>query len=102
MGIVKAIDVNLLGEVTSATVMKGQTWELVYRHVSSLILLVPNESCSPDENSDDNSDNDSEVTHVQIFNDETSNSIDNVAKNDGNNYPTRKKRAAAQASQDLP
>ena len=101
MGIVKAIDVNSLGEVTSATVMKGQTRELVYRHVSSLILLVPNESCSPDENNDDNSDNDSEVTDLQIFNDDTSNGIDNVAKNDGNNYPTRKKRAAAQASQDL-
>ena len=39
MGIVKKVTENESGEVTSATVYKGKTGELVDRHVSSLIYL---------------------------------------------------------------
>lgn len=42
MGIVKEIEENSLGEITAARVFKGVTRELVYRHASSLILLLQN------------------------------------------------------------
>lgn len=42
MGIIKEIENNSLGEVTAARVFKGKTRELVYRHASSLILLLQN------------------------------------------------------------
>ena len=32
-----------MGEVTAATVLKGKTRELVYRHATTLILLIPRE-----------------------------------------------------------
>ena len=52
MGIVKEIEENSLGEVTAAKVFKGITRELVYRHASSLILLMQNNfSDSEQENS---------------------------------------------------
>lgn len=41
MGIVKSIESNELGETTAARVKKGNTGETVYRHSSSLILLIP-------------------------------------------------------------
>ena len=44
MGIVTKTETNSLGEVTSVEVKKGQTGETVYRHVSSLILLLPADS----------------------------------------------------------
>ena len=47
LGIVKRVTKNELGEVTSAEVLKGRTREVVYRHASSLILLL---HASPDSN----------------------------------------------------
>ena len=43
MGKVIDVDENSLGEVTAAHVLKGDTREKVYRHVTSLILLLPSE-----------------------------------------------------------
>ena len=43
LGIVKKIDVNHLGEVKAAWVLKGKSREIVYRTVDSLILLLPKE-----------------------------------------------------------
>ena len=53
MGRVESVEKNSLGEVTAAKIIKGGTREKVYRHVSSLILLLsyePNDdSVSNDE-----------------------------------------------------
>ena len=53
MGRVERIEKNSLSEVTAAKIIKGKTREKVYRHVSSLILLLsyePNDdSVSNDE-----------------------------------------------------
>ena len=46
MGVVRAVEENNLGEVTSAHIFKGSTRETVYRHVSSLILLIPSDGDS--------------------------------------------------------
>ena len=43
LGIVKKIDINHLGEVKAAWVLKGKSREIVYRTVDSLILLLPKE-----------------------------------------------------------
>ena len=40
MGRVLQVDYNDLGESTAATTLKGDTGETVYRHASSLILLI--------------------------------------------------------------
>ena len=40
MGIVREVQVNSLGEVTGATIMKGKSREMVKRHASSLIPLL--------------------------------------------------------------
>ena len=40
MGRVTSVETNSLGEVTAARVIKGDTRESVYRHVTSLILLI--------------------------------------------------------------
>ena len=40
MSIVREVQVNSLGEVTGATIMKGKSREIVKRHVSSLIPLL--------------------------------------------------------------
>ena len=36
------VEFNELGEVTSAYILKGKSRETVYRHVSSVILLLSN------------------------------------------------------------
>ena len=46
MGRVVSVEVNSIGEVTAAKIFKGDTKETVYRHVTSLILLIPNEWCN--------------------------------------------------------
>lgn len=56
MGIVKSVVTNELGETTAAYVLKGATRETVYRHSSSLILLIPN-----DENGNNNSDSNGQI-----------------------------------------
>ena len=43
MGRVLSVETNSMGEVTSAKILKGDTGETVYRHSTSLILLIPNE-----------------------------------------------------------
>ena len=43
MGRVISVETNSLGETTSARVRKGISQEVVYRHVTSLILLIPSE-----------------------------------------------------------
>ena len=43
LGIVKTVEVNSIGEVTAAKVLKGKTKEVVYRHSTSLKLLIPAE-----------------------------------------------------------
>ena len=43
IGIVKKIELNHLGEVKAARVLKGKSREIVYRTVDSLILLLPKE-----------------------------------------------------------
>ena len=40
LGIVKAIKINDMGEVTGASVHKGRTGEITHRHVNSLIPLL--------------------------------------------------------------
>ena len=40
LGRIKSVDTNSIGEVTAAHVFKGKTRETVYRHASSLILLL--------------------------------------------------------------
>ena len=53
MGRVVSTEVNELGEVTAAVILKGSTRERVYRHSSSLIRLISQEgfeSPSPDTN----------------------------------------------------
>ena len=37
------MEINDVGESTSARVKRGDTQEIVYRHVSSLILLIPHD-----------------------------------------------------------
>ena len=44
LGIVRKVITNTLGEVTAAFVYKGKTEEEVFRHASSIILLLKNES----------------------------------------------------------
>lgn len=56
MGRVTAVDRNSLGEVTAAHVLKGNTRERVYRHATSLILLLPAESVSDADPSGDTPD----------------------------------------------
>ena len=41
MAIVQSVEKNSLNEVTAAYLFKGSTRERVYRHVTSLILLLP-------------------------------------------------------------
>ena len=48
MARVHSVETNVLGEVTSAYVYKGSTKELVYRHATSLILLISAEGFSDD------------------------------------------------------
>ena len=43
MGKVLSVEINSLGEATAAKVIKGDSREVVYRHVNSLILLLPAE-----------------------------------------------------------
>ena len=45
LGRVMEIETNNLDETTAARVKKGDTGEIVYRHVTSLILLLPSELC---------------------------------------------------------
>jgi len=52
MGRVERVETNSLGEVTAAYVFKGSTRERVYRHVTSLILLIPGESILEQQQSD--------------------------------------------------
>ena len=40
MGVVQNLQVNDLGDVTGATILKGRSREIVKRHVNSLILLL--------------------------------------------------------------
>ena len=58
LGIVKKIETNTLGEVTAATIFKGKTRELVCRHATTLILLIPNECSNDDNNTVEDSSND--------------------------------------------
>ena len=44
MGRVVNIETNSLGEVTAARIRKGKSREVVYRHVTSLILVIPHET----------------------------------------------------------
>ena len=55
MGRVVSVDTNSLGEVTAAKVMKGDTRETVYRHATSLIRLLSDESVPPNEDMVNNS-----------------------------------------------
>ena len=43
MAIVRKVNCNSLGEVTSVEVLKGSTREIVSRHVTSLICLLPSD-----------------------------------------------------------
>ena len=45
-GRVLSVEYNDLGESTSAKIIKGDTREIVYRHVTSLILFIPGENCA--------------------------------------------------------
>ena len=54
MGIVKKVEINDLGEVTGATILKGKSRELVKRHSSGIIpLLTINNEASNHTNSQD-------------------------------------------------
>ena len=48
MGRVLSVEENSLGEITAARVRKGNTHEVVYRHVTSLILLLSGENFEPE------------------------------------------------------
>ena len=56
MARVHKVETNSLGEVTSAYVYKGSTKELVYRHVTSLILLISSDGFIEDTDSSTDSD----------------------------------------------
>ena len=45
-GRVLSVEYNSLGESTSAKILKGDTREIVNRHVTSLILFIPGENCT--------------------------------------------------------
>ena len=62
MGIVKKVEINSLGEVTAATVLKSKTHELVYRHASSLIQLIPMDSSESKVGNESNLESLSEAT----------------------------------------
>mgnify|MGYP000654560869 CR=1 FL=1 len=65
MGIVKKIEVNNLGEVTGATILKGSTGELTKRHSTNIIPLLclkEEHSTSEDENLPETEDED-KTTH---------------------------------------
>ena len=64
MGRVLDIETNSLGEVTSAHILKGSTREKVYRHDTSLILLIPNDCCAGDSIIDNDSHLDSEILNT--------------------------------------
>ena len=49
LGLVQSVETNSLGEVTAARVLKGNTGEVVYRHSTSLILLITNDSPTNEE-----------------------------------------------------
>lgn len=87
LAIVKKVKTNSLGEVTAATVFKGKTRQSVYRYVSSLILLIPND------NEVDNNDHEEFDNANNKFNDNISNS-----EASSSTRPTRK---AAEASRNL-
>ena len=53
LGRVKSIEVNNIGEVTAAHVVKGKSRECVWRHTSSLILLLPIQDIPEEEVSSD-------------------------------------------------
>ena len=53
MGLVKKVEKNELGQITSATILKGKTRELVRRHASVLIPLLTSSSPYPAANEDD-------------------------------------------------
>ena len=45
-GRVLSVEYNSLGESTSAKILKADTREIVYRHVTSLILYIPGDNCA--------------------------------------------------------
>lgn len=51
LGIVKKVEENALGEVTAARVLKGKSREVVYRHVSFLILLISSKEVEEEDTS---------------------------------------------------
>ena len=63
MGRVISIEQNSIGETTAARVFKGDTKEIVYRHITSLILLLSGELCQ--------SESDPKVTDSSTTNSET-------------------------------
>ena len=63
MGIVKSTETNALGEVTAAIVLKGGTRETVYRHASSLILLLPAATVGNDPPSRDSACEEENIVH---------------------------------------
>ena len=49
MGRFISVERNSIGVTTAARILKGDTREMVYRHVTSLILLLPGELCEANE-----------------------------------------------------
>ena len=78
LGRIKSLQVNDLGEITGAVVLKGKTGELVKRHSSVIIPVLKMSECNPT-----NSDNDEKIPQRAA-----------VAK------VLREKRAAAQSSEE--
>ena len=60
MGRVLSTEVNELGEVTAARILKGGTREVVYRHSTSLILLL---SCGSENSDEEPKNDDRELTN---------------------------------------
>lgn len=62
MGIIKELNINDLGEVTGATVLKGSTREIVKRHSSVIIPLLTNNEMSNSNTSFADTSEDTETT----------------------------------------
>ena len=66
MGIVKRLELNDIGEVTGATLLKGKTNEIVKRHISTLIPYLEVFNNSETDTTDNDIDNDDPYSYPRV------------------------------------
>ena len=64
IGRVMKIEKNSLNETVSAYVHKGDTKETVYRHATSLIILIPSEACQSEPDSNESGQGDDKTGNI--------------------------------------